>query len=370
MSSEDLNSYEPSIESKENEPSGHAIDALVVFGFGIKSDADLEKAGMLSEKIPKTARQRLPLGAKLRTAAAAELYFDGQVGDVIFTGGPVNAKEGVTESKAELMEDYFLKILAKRERAEIYQRLREKGQDPQHRQEEIERQIADYLERARKNLLREDRATNTIENFSNTINLLHWERSKYQSVGLLSSQFHLDRIAKLARKHNVEGIPVSADQTMLDKREKHRKIINHYFAKKGNQHFRNDVLSDFDLPGSEERNDIEAKFGPRYGQNIDRERSKTDTRLGTSFDDYQKGEKRWSRGLDEIPEYWMQGLQFMEDEDQLRAILTAEQELSKVLQEKLGKSVDEATQKEIQTALSSIDRIMPPAEWGEKEKNV
>lgn len=363
MSGEGLNPEQPSVEIKEREIKEPAMDALVVFGFGIKSDSDLENADMLNPDIPRTARQRLPLGAKLRTAAAAELFFDGEVGDVIFTGGAVKAKEGVAQTEASLMENYFIRILEKRKRAQIYDRLRGSNLDPNDQKVDVDKEVYEYLNSALDHVVKEDKATNTIENFSNTINLLQRKKEEYKRVGLLSSQFHLNRIAELARKHLVEGQPFSADSEVARRRPKYQKIIDNYFTLDGNNRFHEEVLSDYD--SADDINDVETKY-PGYGSWTDKEKTQNQKRLGTSYSDYLKGERRWSKALDELPEYWMQGLQFIEDENHLRAILAAEQDVAKVLESKLGKSVDEASQEEIQQALASTEREMGPAEWAEQ----
>lgn len=359
--SEILSDHDQEIEQTEEEK---PINALVVFGFGIRSDRDLENMAMDNPEIPRSERLRLPLGAKLRTVAAAELYYDGQVGDVIFTGGPVKKGEGVEESEAELMEKYFLHILANRKRGEILKAIRKSGVNPDQQSEETESQINQYLEQAREHVTREDRASNTIENFSNTVNFLRDKREQYAIVGLESNKFHLDRIVKLAGMHQTEGTPVSAEQTVLEKHPEYQKIVDHYFSTEGNERFREEVLNEF---GSEEENEqVQNKyFG--YGEYARQGKAQAEARLGTSYKDYLKGEKRWSRGLDEIPEYWMQGLQFINNDEHLLSILRAEQGVQEVLRARLQiEDIDQASMEDIRKALSETERVMPPAEWGEQ----
>ncbi len=337
----------------EKEPT---FDALVVFGFGIKSDLDLEKRGQDTTGLVKGGYQpwRLPLGAKLRTVAAAEVYLTGSVGDVIFTGGPVKVREGVPESEAELMKEYFLHILEKRKREEI----RHGGMN----QDDIEKELHQYLSDAASHVRLEDKATNTIENFSNTIN--HINAESYSNIGLLSSQFHLARIMNLAKRHGIEGVGVSAEEEVLKKRRHYQKIVNRYFSEEGNKQFREEVLSDFqDIEAIKQ---VETKFGPGYGSFMGDHENKTTKKLGTSFEDYQKGERRWNRGVDEIPEYWMQGLQYIENPEILINILRAQDGVQGVLKEKYGLNVDEASIEDIKNALGETERIMPPEEWGNK----
>lgn len=345
--SETLSGHDQEIEQTEKEK---PINALVVFGFGIRSDRDLENMAMNDPEIPKSDRLRLPLGAKLRVVAAAEMYYDGQVGDVIFTGGPVKKSEGVEESEAELMEKYFLRILAKRKRGEILRTMRGSGINPDQQTDEINSQINQYTEQAREHIFREDRASNTIENFSNTVNFLRDNREQYATVGLLSNQFHLDRIAKLAGMHQTKGDPISAEQTVIERHSKYQKIADHYFSTEGNQRFREEVLNEFaDEGGNEDRAQVEA-------------------RLGTSYGDYLRGERRWSRGLDEVPEYWMSGLQFVDNDEHLLSILRAQQGVQRVLRDKFGiENIDQAPIGTIRKALSETERVIPPEEWGEEK---
>ncbi len=334
-----------------------AIDALVVFGFGIKSDRNLDEMGKSRQIAIEGKHQpwRLPLGAKLRTVAAAEVYLTGQVKDVIFTGGSVKQKEGVSESEAELMEEYFIHILTKRKKSEL-------RNNEFLTQEQKEAGLDEFINNARSHIKREDKATNTIENFSNTINLIH--NTNYSNVALLSSNFHLKRIMLLAQKHGVGGYGIGADDVVAKKRV-YQRIVDHHFDLEGNKKFRDEVLSDF--RDQDEIDDIEEKYGPSYGYFMTQEERKIEKRLGTSAEEYARGERRWIRGLEEMPEYWMQGLQYIQDPQLLRGILQAEVQVQSVLREKFGiTDIDEASIEEIKKALSETERRMPPEEWGNK----
>ncbi len=360
----------PNVEEKE-QYENRAIDALIVFGAGIRADKSLEKKGMgVPDSEEGSERWRLPIVAKLRAVAAAEVYLTGSVLDVVFTGGAVMAHEGVQESEADLMKRYFLHILANRKRKEIKDNLSNslghEVSDEQKKEldDEINQQVAEYIDEAAKHVIKEDKATNTIENFSHTINHIEADPEKYRAIGLMSNEFHIDRIMLLAEKYMVDnGIPLGAESIIVAKREKYRKLVEHYFNEEGNQEFRERVLSAFDEEESIAQ--IGAKFGPRYGLEHDALLSQTESRLGGSFKDTLDGEQRWTRGLKEIPEYWMQGLRFVENPERLRAILKGQQELSETLEQR-GINLDEANIDEIRHELEGIDRVMPPQEWAKQ----
>ena len=67
----------------------------------------------------------------------------------------------------------------------------------------------------------EEEATNTVENFTNTLNkIVDKDKGKYQSIALVSNFYHLPRIAKMAEKFRVEGATSSAE-AHISKRNKH-----------------------------------------------------------------------------------------------------------------------------------------------------
>ena len=313
------------------------IDALVVFGFGIISDKDLENQDRGRSLIGQPVKGwRLPLGAKLRTMAAAKLFNEGQVGDVILTGGSVKQKEGIEASEAQLMKDYFHHKLNNWWTSEL--KKSDKTED------EIKTEVAERWQNTEPHILLEDKATNTIENFAYTINYLEANKDKYQNVSLLSNGFHIDRIVKLANKLGASGEGVAAEPVVSKIDPRLEKIAENYFGSTKNEEYRQEVLAD-----------------------LNKEQQKiAEARLGTSETEYQKGEKRWSRGLDEIPEYWLPNVKFIENPEQLKKILTAEENVQQVLKEKGIENIDTASETEIRTALDTIERVMPPKEWEEE----
>lgn len=342
MSSEFLSpDVEPiDIEIKEEEKREKPIDALVVFGGGIISDLSLEAMAM-GQKLRGQPEKgwRLPIGARLRVLGAVELFAGGEANDVILTGGSVAKGAGIEASEAKLMKKYFLHEIKKKWQKE----LRNHGKT----EEEIQTELAERMQDAESHILLEDKATNTIENFAYTINYLEDNKDKYRNVGLLSNDFHINRIVQLANKMDVEGKGFGAD-TVLQEAEidpRLKTIDRKYFGQENNT-YREQVLA-----GLDEEN-----------------RRITESRLGGSLKDAEKGERRWSRGLSRIPEYWLPNVKFIKDFGKLKRILTAEENVQKVLKEKGIEDINMAAEEELRAALDTMERKMPPEEWGEEEK--
>jgi len=316
------------------------IDVLVVFGFGIRSDRDLEEMDLGGPLTPQesatTARVRLPLGAKLRAVAAAELYLRGEVREIIFTGGRVKEQEDVCESEAQLMRDYFEKILKKRWRSE----LRKTPVGPQETEEEIQKRWTE----TQPHILLEDSSTNTIENFAHSLSLLVERQKGGQRIALLSNQFHLDRVMRLAKKFQVEGTrPVPAEQITVEARPKYESLVKRHFDPQTNQDFREGLLSA--LPPEEQ--------GKRLA------------RLGPSMKERLQEERHWSRALDELPQYWLPSVRSVQNPEMLKRILTADNRVLQFLKDAGYDNPDEIPHEELTQILGKIEREMPPAEWGE-----
>lgn len=320
-------------ESEDHKP----VDALIVFGAGIRSDQELDKLGFQSPDefesadAGLTSRLRLPMAAKLRTVAAAEFYLQGQTGDVIFTGGKVKEGEGVEQSEAQLMKDYFEKIVCKRWAAE----LKKEGKEP----EEIRSIVEERWAQTEPHILLEDKATNTIENFAYTVNFLDRNKSKYRNIALLSNEFHMDRIMQLAEMLRVQGERVSAEPTTAGKRPHYGRFVRNYFDLEGNTAYRKRILSSINesnLPTAE-------------------------ARLGSPYSAAISGERRWSGGLREMPAYWLPNVWPIEDPARLHEILTAQQNIADELE---GQRIDlSASEEDIRTALKNIERKLPSVRW-------
>jgi len=329
------------VEKEDKRP----IDALVVFGFGIRSDVDLEKmyGGTGSnqiETVKDLPRVRLPIGAKLRIVAATEIFLQGQVQDIIITGGRVKESEGVQASEAELMKAYMEKILRKRWRKE----LKDEGKLEEEIKSEIEHRWSDASSR----ILLEDRATNTIENFSHTVNFIDQNKQRYQKIALLSNEFHIDRIMQIANMLQVRGESVSAEPTVTTKRTHYERLVRNYYDLEGNREYRQSVL-----------------------EAIAPEKKAAEARLGATHEEMLRRERRWSRGLREIPEYWLSNVRFLENPERLRSVLSAEQKVQEVLVEYGIEDIDSASYEDIINALGKVERKIPPEEWAvlsEEEK--
>lgn len=329
------------------------IDALVIFGGGSISDRDLVETQRGKSLVSNQEKGwRLPIMAKLRLIAATELYKNGQVEDIIFSEG-TRTSEGMTVSGAELMKDYFLKKLEYKWRSDLIKEyetaegnIRDtEGQIRSDIQQKIDEIVDTRLKDASGHVLLEDKATNTIENFAYTANFIDANQDKYQNIAFLSSDFHISRIKKIAEKIKISGQGFGSetiiDDSGLD--ERYKKVAQNYFNPDKNRVYREQILQD--LSGEE--------------------KTVFEKRLGMSAAEYTKGEKRWSRGLDEIPEYWLQNIQFIKDPEQLKRILKAEQGVQEVLAKNGIVDIDEASEEEIRAALEKIERIMPPKEWEE-----
>jgi len=146
---------------------------LIVFGFGAKPRTIEEAKADPDRK--EDMGWHLPVGTKARVLAAGELWRMGEVDNIIMSEGGSADKE---KSGGELMREYLL---------------------------------AKYPEIPDDNVIVEDRATNTIENFAGTVNFLdesnihsdkavgsQTEATGSSSVAFLSNRFHMARIKNIA----------------------------------------------------------------------------------------------------------------------------------------------------------------------------
>lgn len=341
-------------QSKEKVDKEKPIDALVVFGGGVLSDKSLEAMDVGKKLIGNTEHGwRLPLGAKMRVLAATELYLGGQAEDVFFTGGAVGSKEGLEKSEAQLMQDYFLGKLKQRWHSDLLKEYEEAEENVRNEEGEIRPDIAERineivemrLQEASQHVLLEDRATNTIENFAHTINYLDQDKDKYQNIALLSNNFHIGRIEKLAGKMGVEGQSIGSEDVVKKMDPRYEKVAKRYFDPEVNEAYRAEVLGE--LEGEK--------------------KMQMESRLGGIAKDYPKSERRWSRGLDEIPEHWLPNVSFIENPERLKGILKAEENIESILRQNGVDDIETADPDELRKVLASIERKMPPKEW-EDEK--
>lgn len=180
----------------ENKPP--SIDALIVFGEGpVKKD-----------QIDTHIGWGLPVGAKARCIAAAELFNKGQIREIILTGGKTGGEN--YPSEAELMKRYLVN----------------KFNIPE---------IA---------LVLEDKSTNTIENFAHVLNLVDSNKDQYQNLSFLSAGFHLARVEKLAKKFLTEGNKFSAQELIKDRSTRHNKWVEKTTDPNKNESYKNTLLAE------------------------------------------------------------------------------------------------------------------------------
>jgi hypothetical protein len=313
------------------------INALVVFGGGIHSDENFERMAMGKSLIGHPEKgNRVPLLARLRVLGAVELYLQGKVEDVILTGGPVAKDKGIEASEAELMREYFLRTLKKRWRTE----LKQQGLGENEAEGELVKRLLEVDE----HILLEDKATNTIENFAHTISFLEENKTKYQHIGFISNEFHMDRILQLGRKFQVEGERLPSEPLVSERDPRLRKITQMFLDPEINGLYREEVIDKISDP--EQKRIAQARFSNTSGM--------------------VAGERRWSRGLEEMPAYWLPNVAVMEPQN-LRAVLAAEQQTIDYLGQK-GINPDELSDEDLQSSLRSIQREIPPVEWEREEE--
>ncbi|AKM82444.1 TPA: YdcF family protein [Candidatus Berkelbacteria bacterium] len=327
-------------EREEKKP----IDALVVFGGGIVSDNSYRarESGKSLIGHPEGG-WRLPLSAKLRVLATADLFSKGMVGDVILTGGAVKEKEGFLTSEAALMKKYLRQKLIHKWQREALEIARSHGEVSDEKEGQARQSAEEKWLESEPHIILEDKATNTIENFAYTVNYLEKNKAKYQNISLLSNNFHIDRITKLAKKFAVDGKGIGAETIMSQIDPRYDQLIQNYLNPEKNDEYRQEIIDS--VP--------------------DEEKQKYLARLGGSAKDAMKSEKRFSRGLDEIPEYWLPNVKHIENFDYLKQILAAEEKTQEVLEEKGIPNVNEASEEEVRNVLDNLERIIPPEEWGE-----
>jgi len=277
-------------EEKEKETKPH-FDAIIVFGAGIREPKQenlkfFEKeAEKFLKEIPtnptedkeylnwkKTTRELLTIQGKMRALGCLEILKEGEVDEVILTGGKTKGEN--LPSEAELMQHYIIQ----KYQEELLRKIRKKEITLQEAKTQLENLI--------KKIRLEDKATNTIENFALVINMMDENPQKYQRLAFLSNQYHLSRILKLAEKFLLQGEKRAAEEKLRE-RSKH---YNRFLEK----------ATSFD--------------NPEYRKIL-------------------QGEEKWSQALDKIPWYFLPQATFVNLE-RLKAMLRAHQDLSQALKEK------------------------------------
>lgn len=316
--------FSPEEEAGEDQRNG--ADALIVFGFGIKDPLWMQKEKEGTD-LGESEGWMLSLGAKMRVQAATELYLRGATREVIFTGGATRQKDQINQTEAELMQNYFLHILRKRKFEELKG---ERTELNEIERRDIENACSTYIEGAKDNLIKEDGATNTIENFSRTLAMFDKNPDRYKKVALLSNRFHMARIKQLAEQFDLEASAFNAEDTILATR-----------------------------------------LNKRHGQMVyDTLNAYTDPNTNEEYRNFLIAENRWSRGLRELPEYFLPQTVFVQGprlKNILAKMAAAEARYEKKLQE-IGidpERLDDYDEDELREKISQIQRELPPESWAE-----
>lgn len=172
-------------------------------------------------------------------------------------------------------------------------------------------------------LIIEDKSTNTIENFAHVVNIIDQDPSSYSNVAVLSNQYHVDRAQEIGKRFFVDADGQAAEELLVKRSQKYQKVLDKFFN------------------------------APEYQDKL-------------------KGETRWSRGLKEIPLYWLPSAMPVENSERLKNILDAER-VQEVVDEILKAQgieggldeVDDLNQ--VREIIREVPRIMPPKEWASLE---
>lgn len=213
---------ETSAEKREKEEVPH-LDIVLVFG--IKGNEIEDYKGVSLEKSQeflsglesfrenekkrrwaRETREMMNIPAKMRAIAALEILKRGEVDELVISGGKTMGES--FPSEAELMRDYIIQTTQSKLRAKL-----RRGEVSE---EEAVKELKERLEKIKL----EDKATNSIENFANVINKMDSSGKEYKDIGLLSNNFHTERLKKLAKKFQIKGREVSTEEK-LKKRSRH-----------------------------------------------------------------------------------------------------------------------------------------------------
>ena len=336
---------ETTIEKKEDEPRPH-FDAVIVFGGPLNIPENEGKITKFSNEKTKDFLSSLPenstdnkdwlkwrkqtkdiltVETKTRALAGLEILKNSDVDKIIFTGGKFKNGKGLSE--AELMRDLV---------AQVYQQeLKRKVVKKEMTKEDAEKDLGKLLAR----IDTEEKAGNTVENFANTLNkIIDADKDKYQTLALVSSAYHLPRIAKMAEKFRVEGATMSSEEHMPN-RSKHynRFLANLFYADADPENEKNII---------ERPNDV--IINPDYLKTIE-------------------NEARWLRSMD-VPMYWLpQALTV--DAGRLEKIMKENPELKNVSPEEITFMLSLSTEQRNKLRelppkeLEDLEAVLPPEEY-------
>lgn len=174
---------QPPIIETEKQPS--SFDALIVLGSGL-----VEKDG------------RLDLGkeAKMRAIASAQAYQQELTKNIIFTGGKTHGQNDPSE--AAMMRDYISRTFNKDEGA--FKKIPEES------------------------LLTEEESKDTSQNISNIKKMV--QENNWESIGILSNEYHLLRAERLAHNHGIESKTISAEEMLKERSKHYNNIVDQHNA--------------------------------------------------------------------------------------------------------------------------------------------
>ena len=360
--------------SKEKEKSKQ-FDMLIVFGFGVKYN-EQDKGW------------QLPAGAKARILAAGELWKMGDINKIVLSeGGQPDRTSG-----GQLMKEYL---------------------------------VTHYPDIPEDNIVVEDSATNTIENFAGVVDYIDetteaQENPKDLNIAFLSNRFHMPRINDLAERFEIKGTVFSAEEVLAlaaANREKEKgiptvdRVKNLEYLMSNPQG--NEVLRDPNLIATREysnlidqlqidclkEGDTEKKaqletlrkdiFTEKQrdeadqkltdlGVDIESLKSRIAQKIGakgaTSYGTFLNQENRWDGGLTQMPEYWLYQAAKVNSERFKKMLFSKENEDAFNLIIQLGyKNPSEMSSEEFEQMRKEIssddfiknNRKVPPAEWEE-----
>ena len=285
---------------------GEEIDNYVEINKEEKEDflTNLEKLKENDKKRKwvKKTRKMMNVPAKMRAIAALEILKKGDVDELIISGGKTMGED--LPSEAELMRDYIAQ--------KLQNELKRKVENKEISEPEAIKRIEEKLQKIKL----EDKATNSIENFANVINMMDNSHKRYKDISLLSNDFHTERLKKLAEKFNIEGKESPANKKLRERSNHYNKFL--------------EKACSLDNP---------------------------------EYENIIKSERRWKRGVDEMPLYFLP-----------QAVYINKERLEKMYQNN-KKSIDESLTKKGLTweefiNLSDKERLklreVPPEKWEEK----
>ncbi len=307
------------------------IDDLIVFGQGPVIDVETRE-----KPTEQTKQEDVNMWAKNIARAAGELKLAGVVRKIILTGGRTGGAGFLSE--AELMK----KILV--EEYEIF-----------------ENEIAV-----------ETKATNTLENFAYTLNSIDEEGKKepqlHRTVGVLGADFHLTRIQLLAELFglkNTQGFSAeqifrliaykTGDSNLHQKLDRLLGLNDDLSAPESRLNW-----SDFQKLTTEEKAKQESKSTMRAEAHFERFSGEDKKGIVVRW----AGEQRWTRGLKEIPTYWIGYLGYLKDDNRLLSLLQNQfsQELLTDLGINLSSPVEVIREKLLEYTKEN-KRGIPPKSW-------